>query len=51
MCLPARWPVSLLIAASVAIGALNAVCYAGCLLLCCREWWCQNPKLKRFQYF
>ena len=51
VCLPARWPVSLLIAASVAIGALNVVCYAGCLLLCCREWWCQNPKLKRFQYF
>lgn len=45
------WPVSLLIAAAVGITALNVVCYAGCLLLCCREWWCQNPKLKRFQYF
>ena len=50
-CLSARWPVSLLIAAAVGITALNVVCYAGCLLLCCREWWCQNPKLKRFQYF
>ena len=50
-CLSARWPLSLLIASAVGITALNILCYAGCLLLCCREWWCQNPKLKRFQYF
>jgi len=45
------WPVSLLIMAAVGVATLNVVCYSGCLLLCCREWWCQNPKLKRFQYF
>lgn len=45
------YSLSLLIASSVAVGALNVVCYSGCLLLCCREWWCQHPKLKRFQYF
>ena len=50
-CLSARWPLNLLIMAAIGVATLNVVCYSGCLLLCCREWWCQSPKLKRFQYF
>jgi len=45
------WPLNLLIMAAIGVATLNVVCYSGCLLLCCREWWCQSPKLKRFQYF
>lgn len=46
-----KWLLIELIAFSLGVALATSICYVMCFFLCCREWWCQHPKFRKFQYF
>ena len=40
-----------LTAASASISCFLVFCYGICYFFCCREWWCQHDRFRKFQYF